>query len=613
MYEIVVSMLPVGQGAMNLIEVYEREGFSRRLENLTMIDCGFMKNASLLKNTLNSVKYATEQMRRRFEQGDGIYLDNLIFTHRDLDHWTLFDNLWEELFGPNYYMKEAAFDHLEGVRWLDNHESVSESYYMYESAQTEIYVYQKYFESPSELSEPNFEISGKITYRADKRQSIQEVRSQLFYSSKSSGGIFRANWDMAGLSMKAYVPECDENFLNVKLARANSGFILHGFFKGEDHIWFYEGKYPQEDSEFRQFIAEFTLNVLGGMEEFKDINVIESFLREWFVFKGIGDIIETVKGGVEVSNVIGSVFVGGNTKADFKKGKTLTRVGEMLKRARIASKHGVTELKKDDEIPILDPITLLVLERLDLDGLKAIPRVEGNTVIDAGILNNGTSAVSVLFNRNDDGFQKFFFPGDATVHTFYGMILDLRHELFCDAVWTAPHHGSQRTISGEGDDEKMVFPFLLKNTTPRAMVITAGFNNRHGHPNFSFMRWISEYFRVLRRRVQKHSIVFNLNDSRNGEWRYIWSRFPMYTSLEPVGERGGVMYQNHRFFMSEPFYSYKYSKITQYQDKWAFIYECADNTLNCIRHEPLSMEKRCLQAEEIPTDTLFMNGSRAAF
>ena len=40
MYSITVSVLPVGQGSMNLIEVYETEMFRRELVGLTMIDCG---------------------------------------------------------------------------------------------------------------------------------------------------------------------------------------------------------------------------------------------------------------------------------------------------------------------------------------------------------------------------------------------------------------------------------------------------------------------------------------------------------------------------------------------------------------------------------------------
>lgn len=135
MYSITVSVLPVGQGSMNLIEVYETEMFMRKLVGLTMIDCGSArsrpcKNTSLTENERAAVKYAAERMKQRFKQRDGLYLDNLIFTHRDSDHWVLFDNLWEELLGEkgkNYILVKEESHNQMGIKWLNIDETCFEN------------------------------------------------------------------------------------------------------------------------------------------------------------------------------------------------------------------------------------------------------------------------------------------------------------------------------------------------------------------------------------------------------------------------------------------------------------------------------------------------------
>ena len=71
MSEVVVTVLPVGQGAMNLIEVYDD---CNALVNLSLIDCGTDRTTPARFDKLDtpvreSVEYVAEKMRERLYGG----------------------------------------------------------------------------------------------------------------------------------------------------------------------------------------------------------------------------------------------------------------------------------------------------------------------------------------------------------------------------------------------------------------------------------------------------------------------------------------------------------------------------------------------------------------
>ena len=608
MYSITVSVLPVGQGSMNLIEVYETEMFRRELVGLTMIDCGSArsrpcKNTSLSEYERAAVKYAAERMKQRFKQGDGLYLDNLIFTHRDSDHWVLFDNLWGELFGEDYSLVEGNPDEQTGVRWLDVDENCFENYYTSQSGQNSTYEYQVFYNTPYSLGR-SCEIEGKIIYRNE------EELSKLSFRNKWYGGVFQAGWGTAGLSMKAYIPEKEENLLKVKLVRSQDRFIIHGIFRGEDQHWDVMED-PQSEDGIRQLIVTFAMELLGEEKEFKGLEDIGDFLQDKFVPKSREEIEMIIESGVQINDVIGCTYVGGYADADYGKKGYLTGVGKMLQRAHIASRSGVVELDRDRLIPITDKVILLVLERLEVEALQSI-KVEDGAEIKLDILKNGTSGVSVLINTEDEDVQRFFFPGDATAHTFYGMILDLRYQLFSNAVWTAPHHGSIRTISGKAEGEEVeMLPWLLDTTEPSAMVVSAGLKNRHGHPNFSFMECMDAYFQNRKKGIEKHGIYYSLNDDKHGDWHYTIIRYPVYTSIQ-TDDGIDFVYQNHRFTINGSSKAYKYSKIIQSTYNYAIGIPKREKVRDTGDGQ-LSDGKRTAQKEEIPSDRLFLPGNRKAF
>lgn len=633
MYKIVVSMLPVGQGAMNLIEVYRKTGFKDVLIGLTMIDCGhdgrgapkdlaLLKTTTLRGNTFHSVRYAADLMRERFEVGDGLYLDNLIITHGDKDHWNLFDKLLLTLFGANHSIVDGASDCV-GTNYELNNKNNNESFYMDELKEICIYEYQKH------VNDEYCEISETITYQYNKAKGEENVKTTLVYRNVISECIFQAEWGTAGLHMKAYSPEYkledgekDEEqkqlaglILDVDVDAENEAegpyYLVYGYFFSE---WNYKkdpGTLPDDNLNVGKLIATLARSYLGEYPQFNSIQKIMDFMNEGFYLISKDQIRCKIMEGTKVSNIIGHTFVGGYIKADRNK-----QVNKMLSRARLASGNRYAELKKGNRIPILGNVFLLVLERLSTGELISIKVPGGVKEYDDGIINNATSAVSVLTKEDDDAFQKFLFTGDATAHTFYKILNDEGPALFHNAVWTAPHHGAQRTIAGQvsvNEQKWELLELLLTVSEPKGMVISAGMNTMHGHPNVGFIKYTYEYFQKACESSPEHSICFNPTNQRSKKWYYSCISFPLYTSMEAF-DCTIIYFLNYQFIIDDE-YAGPYDepgKTELYRfDNRAGEYDISKYSR--LDLDSLFAEDNFLQAEEIPTDTLFMNGSRAAF
>ena len=174
------------------------------------------------------------------------------------------------------------------------------------------------------------------------------------------------------------------------------------------------------------------------------------------------------------------------------------------------------------------------------------------------------------------------------------------------------HHGSIRTISGKAEGEEVeMLPWLLDTTEPSAMVVSAGFKNRHGHPNFSFMECMDAYFQNRKKGIEKHGIYYSLNDDKHGDWHYTIIRYPVYTSIQ-TDDGIDFVYQNHRFTINGSSKAYKYSKIIQSTYNYAIGIPKREKVRDTGDGQ-LSDGKRTAQKEEIPSDRLFLPGNRKAF
>ncbi len=119
-------------------------------------------------------------------------------------------------------------------------------------------------------------------------------------------------------------------------------------------------------------------------------------------------------------------------------------------------------------------------------------------------------------------------------------------------VLTAPHHGSvittldliSKTENGtkiEKGKEKTIYEYeygadslndFLNIFQPLNIVISAGYANRHGHPNFktvkAYIDWLNENMPV---EVAAHNIVYNLKDTSDAEYESDDTEVGVYTLL----------------------------------------------------------------------------------
>lgn len=114
-----VTTLYIGQGAMNLIEIYD----GVNLVNLSLIDCG----GSFIGETNEAIAYVQDKMQRRWNASGWpngqVYLDNLIITHRDADHI----NLFAKIFAP-CINNQGVFES-ENSKWFSFHDGIDLNVY----------------------------------------------------------------------------------------------------------------------------------------------------------------------------------------------------------------------------------------------------------------------------------------------------------------------------------------------------------------------------------------------------------------------------------------------------------------------------------------------------
>lgn len=558
-----VTMLPVGQGGMNLIEIYDDIGGEECLVNLTLIDCGFdrtrpVKLTSLPENNKKSVEYTVEKMKERQDRGDGVFLDNVLFTHRDTDHWIMFDNLWEELSGGEYSIRKTSPGKLIGNKFISK-DKVDLSYFINTAQKT--YEYQADFTSPCIMFQPYYEIWGKLSYQDDI------TKTSIHFINKRNNNACLANWIDWDMKIRLFSAKEDCDIMHAELVFEESPARFCGTWQNESFSWTSDLPFPENESMRRELFLNFINEVVGEKLGFEGILDIEEFLDqfEYISRQEIKDIVDSDDG---YCDVIENAYVGGNPNANYTKNARLSGVGLMLQRLEILTKNAVIEMTATANIPLYDPLKLYVVERLSVKELTEIGGgVEGESVSSPAILNNGTSGVTVLMNTEDTEFLKFFFPGDATVHTFYSIAINDACSNFMNAVWTVPHHGSYTTNYGQcqnGEGQTIdLFPAMLGNTEPEAMVISAGLKSSHGHPNYTIVEWMVNYCEAMGKSADSHNICFNKSDTKLGDWAYTSKELPIYTILEAVDGKREIAYQAHCFTWDGDCYEIEYSK-TEY-------------------------------------------------
>lgn len=523
MARVVVTVFPVGQGAMNLVEVYDNENM---LQNLSLIDCGIDRTSPANFQHLdgpvkNSVVYVVEKMRERQQISGSVFLDYVLFTHRDADHWTLFDCLWETLTGvslvaittDNWSMRygQRSID-----AWTEDAYFIDTLNDLAECTRTSKHIVKGYYWN-------HFE--GRLSFYEDEvmlKITCQGIDGQYTIKIDSSKACHRFR----------FYDNYEENLLlNAYLTvRDDKTAVVNGTYEYETETeteWIYTSETVQWESFTPHTIFEevslwvgFGKDMASGYGGAAEILGQLDYCLQDSSFFGLTKeyILGILPGEGGVRGAIGQVLVGGSVFADQTKSGRDSGVKKMLKRAEMLSLKGVVELSKGWSFELGGPFVLSILERLDLDTLRKRTITNAKNGGDTAIQKNGTSAVSSLENNEDGNFPKFVFTGDATIHTFYEMYRSQVFEMRQNAVWTAPHHGSYPTIKGDIKTLPL-FPFFLYKFDPFAVIVSAGYPNKHGHPNITFIQWLRSHLRKKRNIDPSHSICYNDNDSRTAEWK----------------------------------------------------------------------------------------------
>lgn len=526
-----VTMLAVGQGAMNLIEIYDERG----LVNLSLIDCGSEDRDSASKDACKeALHYVSEKMKERFHQGDYVMLDNLLITHGDSDHWNLLDRLFEEAVGA----KITFIDREGKIRYFLNEtaDGYKETYYLNTIEGNRSCLYEiKYCKE--------FEIGLSITYI----ESSPYISVELDYTYEEK--YFYVQWDPEFIYMivfdellSSYDIEqqnklpvyCNDKKFYITINNKKEEYDIPPNY--EEFIFLFYELYCYMKSDIMQIPDEHDRVIKDlldmGIPEKEDIYTI---------------LVQNNKCHLPF---IEKVYIGGNP---YSYG---TKFTEMMQAISMCTQNDVViKVKEGDDISLECGLKLHIIENLEVNQLQKVIKAEA--VTKASIRNNATSMVSVLLLDQNPGFKKIVFTGDATVHTFFQILFKIDPEKpyeYCNAVWTAPHHGAYTTMRGLmyefGQKVRTeVFPKALSLMCPNQMVVSAGVNNIYGHPCHSFMEWVSEFMECNEFQDMQHTVYWNQNDHNRkcgAEWELKPVEIPLYTTYTTL-QNGSVGYQNKTF------------------------------------------------------------------
>lgn len=531
----IVTMLAVGQGAMNLIEIYDVLEGERVLVNLSLIDCGSIDGHPVSKAACEkSLGFAVEKMRERYDTfGDGMMLDHLLLTHKDADHWNLLERLFQMAIG----VETALVSENIGYLRVEESDNYIENYYVNRLEGNYRYEKNYYDECEIELT---------FTYKVSGQDSIPEMILEYEYGDNYMSVCWRPEF----LSVSVF-----NVYRQLNQPVGLCIFGRYGLFlpKTKEHInW----EIPSGYKEFLELFFDISGILQVILENYTDIPAGHTVvMREMLTNINVSreDIEKvTMENPDHVPPFIKNLYIGGNSSAFSGKFGAMERTLTML------SKNREFLVNKGRCIDLYGRIQLYIIEKLNEYGLKRVNNAE--SVSKPSIKNNATSIVSVLLLDGESAFKKIVFTGDATVHTFYQMLLDIDADIkqgkpvkYKNAAWTAPHHGAYKTIHGKipikGGE---VFPALLEQVHPTEMVVSAGVVNIHGHPCRSFMDLVENYFTRAGIRDIPHDIYRNTNDKNRAGgavWEFAPIECPLYTTYT-ILQDGSEGYRDYVFSFS---------------------------------------------------------------
>lgn len=520
----VVTMLPVGQGAMNLIEIYDDYCGKEILVNLTLIDCGSADGRNKAGDVCeNSLEYAVDKMKERWDISQAtreyLYLDTLIITHKDLDHWNLLQKLFSKLVGGDASIIDA--DEKVGMLEIMVSEVCTQTLYANcLNEKSEIYRHQISYVDECEIA---------VQYNQENAWNSRQVEFEYSFGDM----VLWGSWKTGNLVIWLDSPDLTYKMLAYT-------FLEKTYLEVGEEPREYEA--PTEMDAFLFLLSKVMCAIGIATEHFNYIGeMVKNLCTDG---EAIKKIIESNK-NTKVP-FIGNVYIGGNI---FSSG---TRFKNMEQFLRKISRNPFSIAGTGSSIDLYGAYNLLIIQRMSIFDLEDIPGAASKT--SPSIKNNATSIVCALHLSGDENFQKVIFTGDATVHTFYRVLQDMDREPrliqeCANAVWTAPHHGAWRTLQGEieiGEDKVSVFSVILIKTHPNGMIISAGVENKYGHPDSNFIQMMCSYWSYGTIQVDNHAIYLCGSDNAGTSgrtWGFMETTAPLYTLYTKDNTSGAEIFK----------------------------------------------------------------------
>lgn len=551
--ESVLTVLPIGQGACNLVEVYDN---SNELVFLGMVDCGNKTNeqafnvagysGELNSNVNASYQYLREKMKARAQafygagvNADQIYLDLFILTHQDGDHHNKFLNLLEGYVVGNM-----------------NNLTLNKGGYIYSYKDNSIlsypYLYSK-LETYGLTDKLNIIIQNEYSSTGDDNIFLINIINMLKV-------IINKNPSTNRFTVATSYPSKRQKTFNFKIDQ-NKVFI------GRDT----QNPYEISDKdllckglpgwEYYIVLKAFCESAKGkaAIGKRKLTELIKKQLKRWLIddYKALDQIKAVLQSRNRSLCIIGEFLKGG---ASYEK-----QANNFVKRISARTKTYVDRAKSDYSYEIKNGNTTVgtvkVLCNLEIADLNKISIKDSHGT--GPNYKNGSSLVT-LWTIGD---TKYLFPGDATVHTMmylnteYNKLPKDEHETCAEcvkrqsAIMTAPHHGSDHSSKGKKQPASSetkyqgdwgIYREFLDNYKPSAVTISAGRNYGFGHPGPEFVKATDCYFN--NRGANEHIIYTCIHeDSKNKYYGLYQTSSPIYSTLQYDGGDRNVRFQRLQF------------------------------------------------------------------
>lgn len=498
----VVTMLPMGQGAMNLIEIYD----DSILVSLSLIDCGSSDSKKSKAACKKSLAHAARKMKERYNNGSTgirrVYLDCLLLTHKDADHYNQLNKLFRLAFGGHPSITTVRTGYLKD----ENNTYYNDKYW-------NLYIHEI-------RSQKKGYTQMKLTQTVNTQ--FNYMNWQLKYTDKNMSMI--VYW----INIYGYLSiNINEN--GKKPIAISSRGKLYGPNGKQINI-------PQDYNELKEVFQKICKIY---PEQCKCINkdIINNMFNNLKTdYKKIDNKIYGNK--IQIPPCIKTLCIGGNKT---ESGSEFAQMEELLKQYSYIQ---YCDCQMQGSISLYGGFGLHIIQRMHVDDLMELDGLYTNSGINPSIKNNATSIVCALLSKDNNKIQKIVFSGDATVHTFYRMLIDIRERNkpidYSGAIWTAPHHGAYTTLEGwiknNQEEDEQVFLSLLQEVKPNQIIVSAGYENTHGHPCDGFVKIVETYFGS--NKVNEHDIYVNENNGnkRGGAYygfkKVSFPLYTMYTSLD---------------------------------------------------------------------------------